>query len=110
MRSIRNSLIFIALLILAFGFVSGASSGGPIVPIGSSPLQPFTIDISALIDPDICVIDGQPVINAYDDQRVIFIYLNKQGDTVMLDLGIDQSTMTWVIEEYNKIASGECRA
>lgn len=99
-------ILFVALLVL-FSLVPVGAQQPAEPPLPEIPA--YRLDASPLIDRDVCVRDGIPVIMSYEVQLNTFLYMNKRGDVVLLQVGKDTyGDGSWKILDYTKVASGTC--
>lgn len=99
-----RSAIVLALLVLLMTVGATVAQEPPLPEIPS-----YRLDASPLIDRDVCVRDGIPVIMSYEVTLNTFLYMNKRGDVVLLQVGKDTyGDGSWKILDYTKVASGTC--
>lgn len=97
-----KSIILIIILLMTVGATVAQEPPLPDFP-------EYRLDISPLLDRDVCVRDGVPMVMSYDTQLNTFLYLNQRGDVVLLQVGKDTyGDGSWKIIDYTKIASGTC--
>lgn len=97
----------ILLIIILLCAVGATVAQAPEPPLPDFP--EYRLDISPLLDRDVCVRDGVPMVMSYDTQLNTFLYLNQRGDVVLLQVGKDTyGDGSWKIIDYTKIASGRC--
>lgn len=99
-----KSIFLFIILLCAVGTTIAQAPEPPLPEIPA-----YRLDASPLIDRDICVRDGIPVMMSYDVQLNTFLYMNQRGDVVLLQVGKDTyGDGSWKILDYTKVASGTC--